>query len=83
MKLFVANVSFAATEADLKELFGQIGPVKRVHLATDQNGKSRGFGFIEYEDPLDSTRAFDDLHGKELKGRRLIVKEAVDGPSQR
>ena len=83
MKLFVANVAFEATEADLLELFRQIGPVKRLHLATDRAGKSRGFAFLEYEDPLDATRAFDDIHGHEFKGRRLIVKEAVDGPRQR
>jgi RNA recognition motif-containing protein len=79
MKLFVANIAFAATQADLEELFRQIGPLKRVHLVT-RDGKSRGFGFVEFLAPLDAARALNDLHGKELMGRRLIVQESNDGP---
>ena len=78
MKLFVCNITFTASEEAVRELFQQIGPLKRLYLATDRDGKSRGFGFIEYVDPLDASRALDDLHGKELMGRRLIVIESEE-----
>ena len=82
MKLFVANLNYEVSEEELRELFRQVGPIKRVHLAT-ASGKSRGFGFVEYEDDLDASRAIDDLHGISFHGRRLAVKESTDGPRSR
>lgn len=79
MKLFVANVSFSASEEDLRELFSAVGPIKRLHLAKTVEGKSRGFAFLEFQDDLDASRALDDLHGHNFQGRRLVVQEASDG----
>ena len=47
-KLFVGNLSFQATEEDLRELFAQAGNVETVRIITDQfTGRPRGFGFVE------------------------------------
>ena len=77
MKLFIANISFSATEEDLRELFGTVGPIKRLSLIKT-DGKLRGYGFLEYADPLDAARALDDLHGKDFMGRRLVVQESKE-----
>jgi len=79
VKLFVANISFSASEEAVRELFEQVGPVRRLYFARDGAGKPRGFAFLEYESELDAARALDDLHGKDLMGRRLVVQESKDG----
>ena len=78
MKLFIANIAFSASEADLRELFEQIGPVTRCRLIMT-NGKSRGYAFVEYESDLDAARAIDDLHESHFMGRRLVVQESRNG----
>ena len=74
-KIYVGNLAFSTTEAELRELFGQHGKVGSVSLITDrETGQPRGFGFVEMEDGADAAiRAFD---GKEVGGRTLKVNEA-------
>lgn len=75
-RLFVGNVSFKATEADLRGLFEQQGKVLSVRLITDRDtGKPRGFGFVEMEAD-DADKAVNTLNGFELQGRPLRVNEA-------
>ena len=73
-KLFVANVNFAASDEELRELFETIGPVKRCNIIKT-DGRSRGYGFVEYADELDASRAIDDLNGQTFMGRKLLVQE--------
>jgi RNA recognition motif-containing protein len=74
-KLYVGNLSFQTTETELKELFGQSGPVETVRIITDRDtGRSKGFGFVEMEDGAD--HAIAQLHGKDFNGRALTVNEA-------
>lgn len=77
MKLFFANVNFAASEEDLRELFETIGQVKRCSIIKT-DGKSRGYGFVTYADPLDAARAVDDLNGQTFMGRKLLVQESKE-----
>ncbi len=74
-KLYVGNLSFETTEADLKELFGQAGSVETVRIITDRDtGRSKGFGFVEMQKGGD--KAIAEMNGKDFKGRALTVNEA-------
>jgi cold-inducible RNA-binding protein len=75
--LFVGNMSFQTTEAELRELFAPFGQVTRVHMAMDrETGRARGFAFIEMPDDAEAAAAMTALDGKEVGGRNLKVNEA-------
>lgn len=76
-KLFVGNLSFNTTSADLEALFSQIGTCESVSIITDrETGRSRGFGFVEMSAPSEAEQAIAELNGRELQGRTLTVSEA-------
>ncbi len=73
-KLYVGNLSFSATEDQLKDYFGQFGEVISVKIITDRaTGRSRGFCFVEMEN---ADAAMNELNGKEYDGRKLMINEA-------
>jgi cold-inducible RNA-binding protein len=75
--LFVGNMSFQTTAADLRALFEPFGELARVHVATDrETGKARGFGFVEMVNDADAAKAIAALDGKDVGGRNLKVNEA-------
>ena len=76
MKLYVGNLSFNTTEAQLEALFTEHGPVQSAAIITDRDtGRPRGFGFVEMSD--DAARAaMAALNGKNVDGRDLTVNEA-------
>jgi RNA recognition motif-containing protein len=75
--LFVGNMSFQTTEAELSELFKPFGQVTRVHLVMDrETGRARGFAFVEMPNDEEAAKAIAALDGKELGGRNLKVNEA-------
>ena len=79
-KIYVGNLPFTATEADLRALFSQHGNVDSVSLPTDrETGRPRGFGFIEMSN-ADAAKAIQSLNGKDMGGRPLRVNEAQDKP---
>ena len=64
-KLFVGNLSFQATEEDLRELFAQAGNVDTVRIITDQfTGRPRGFGFVEMTTKDEAVKAVEMLNGE-------------------
>lgn len=71
--LFVGRLSFDTTEKKLKKEFEGYGPIKRVKVITDFNGKSRGYAFIEYEHETDLKKAYKQADGKKIDGRRVLV----------
>lgn len=76
-KLFVGNLTFAATTAELETLFAASGTVASVNIITDRfSGKSRGFGFVEMESEEEAQAAIERLNGNEFQGRPLTVNEA-------
>jgi RNA recognition motif-containing protein len=78
-KLYVGNLAFDATSADLQELFGQAGGCESAAVVTDRNtGQSRGFGFVEMANAEDAQNAIRQFDGQEFKGRALRVNEARD-----
>ena len=78
-KLYVGNLPFSVTEAELRELFGRHGSVDSVAVITDrETGRPRGFAFVEMSEPSAATDAIRALDGTQLGGRALKVNEAQD-----
>lgn len=79
-KIFVGNLPFTATEAEVRTLFEKHGTVQSVALINDrETGRPRGFGFVEISDEGLSP-AIAALNGYELDGRALKVNQAEDKP---
>ena len=79
-KIYVGNVPFTTTDAELRGLFAQHGTVESISLPTDrETGRPRGFAFVEMNQ-ADAARAIESLNGKELGGRTLRVNAAEDKP---
>jgi cold-inducible RNA-binding protein len=77
MNIFVGNLPFSATGADLEELFGEYGAIDSAAVINDrETGRSRGFGFVEMPDNAEANKAIEELNGYELDGRPLTVNEA-------
>lgn len=77
VRLFVGNLSYDATEADLRQHFGTIGPVAYCYLPTDrETGRPRGFAFVEFSDDTHAQEAIARLNNQLFRGRPLAVKEA-------
>ena len=75
-KLYVGNLPFSSTEADLKDVFGRHGSV---NVITDRDtGRPRGFAFVEMEDENAAQDAIRALDGTDLGGRNIKVNEAQD-----
>jgi cold-inducible RNA-binding protein len=76
-KLYVGNISFKATEEDLRELFSKSGEVESVKLITDVNtGNPKGFGFVEMATTEEAQKAIETLNGSLFMERTLTVSEA-------
>lgn len=75
--IFVGNLAFSTTEAELRGLFEQYGSVDRVSLMTDRDtGRSRGFAFVEMTNDGDGEKAIAALNGQDVGGRKINVNEA-------
>ena len=80
-KLYVGNLPFSATEADLRELFEAHGSIESINVITDrETGRPRGFAFVEMEDTESATKAMQALDGRDMGGRNLKVNEANERP---
>lgn len=77
MKLYVGNLSFSTSEAQLRELFAAHGEVTSATLVMDrETGRPRGFGFVEFSNDDHARAAMAALGGKNVDGRDLTVNEA-------
>jgi RNA recognition motif-containing protein len=78
-KLYVGNLPFSTTEADLRRLFEQHGAVDSVAVITDrETGRPRGFAFVEMSDANGAAAAMQVLDGRQLEGRAIRVSEAQE-----
>lgn len=76
-RLYVGNLSYRVTDADLEGLFAQYGQVRSAQVIQDRDtGRSKGFGFVEMQDDSAATAAIEALHDSEFEGRPLTVNEA-------
>jgi RNA recognition motif-containing protein len=77
-KVYVGNIDYAATEAELGEYFGQCGQVESVNIPVNRyTGKARGFGFVTFRTQQDAERAMV-LNGTEFKSRQIQVNFAKE-----
>lgn len=76
-KLYVGNLSYTVSEDQLRELFSQAGQIKELTIITDrQTGRTKGFGFVEYETKAEADKAIEMFNNQELDGRPLTVNIA-------
>ena len=77
MKLFVAGLPNDFDDVDLKEMFELYGTVNSAKIVMDrETGKSKGFGFVEFEDDDAAKAAIDKLNNSDIQGRTIVVSEA-------
>jgi len=74
--VYVKNIDLNVTEDELMELFSKHGPITSLAISSDENGKSKGFGFINFENHESAKSAVDNLNDYELKEKRLYVGRA-------
>ena len=76
-RLYIGNLPYGATEADLKTVFEEAGTVTNCNVILDKmTGNSRGFAFVEMSTQEEADRAVAELNGRDLQGRALRVNEA-------
>ncbi len=76
-RLYIGNLSYDATEADLQEIFNGVGRVSSIEIVTNsRTQRSKGYGFVEMGSIDEAKRAVETLHDKELMGRKLVVSGA-------
>jgi cold-inducible RNA-binding protein len=81
--IYVGNLSFRATEDEIKQAFSQYGKVARVSIIVDrETGRSRGFGFVEMPDSEEARAAIEGLNQQEIAGRRISCNEAREREQQ-
>uniref|UniRef100_A0A3P8ZUY9 RRM domain-containing protein n=1 Tax=Esox lucius TaxID=8010 RepID=A0A3P8ZUY9_ESOLU len=79
-KLFVGGLSFDTTEESLAEAFAKYGNIAKVDVIRDkETGRSRGFGFVKYDNAEDAKDALEGMNGKSVDGRTIRVDEAGKG----
>jgi len=75
--IYVGNLSYRATEEELRQSFGQYGQVSGVSIISDrETGRSRGFAFVEMANHDEALSAIEGLNQQEIAGRRVTVNEA-------
>jgi RNA recognition motif-containing protein len=75
--IYVGNLSFQATEEDVREVFGDYGTVSRVSLPMDrETGRKRGFAFVDLSSDAEEDAAIAELDGAEWMGRDLKINKA-------
>jgi len=82
-KLFVGNLDFTVNQDQLKQMFAVYGSVLSANVVIDKfSGRSKGFGFVEFENDEDAMKALAELNNSEQMGRNIAVKEAISREEQ-
>jgi RNA recognition motif-containing protein len=77
MNIYVGNLPYSVTDADLRETFSRFGEVSQVNLIADKfTGESKGFGFVEMDNNSQADAAIKGLNGADMKGRNITVNQA-------
>ena len=83
-KLYVGNLSYNTTDDSLRSYFSAFGTVDSAKVVVNRDdGRSKGFGFVEMENDEDANAAIEGADGKEFDGRRIRVNEAMNKPPRR
>lgn len=77
IKLYVGGLPYSVNDQELNEYFSKEGKVASAVVIMDKfSGRSKGFGFVEFEDAEEGKNAIKNLDGKDFGGRKLVVNEA-------
>ena len=77
MTIYIGNLSFQASEEDIRDVFAEYGEVSRISLPIDrETGRKRGFAFVDMADEAKEDQAISELDGAEWLGRELRVNKA-------
>ncbi|NTV02838.1 MAG: RNA-binding protein [Chlorobiaceae bacterium] len=77
MNIYVGNLDYDVTEAELSRAFGEFGTVSRSNVIIDKfTGRSKGFGFVEMPNDAEANEAISNLNESDLNGRKIRVNEA-------
>jgi cold-inducible RNA-binding protein len=86
-KLYIGNLPYTTTDAELKDTFAVAGAVESANVISDKmTGRSRGFGFVTMPNDEEALKAIEMFNGKDMGGRKLTVNEArpmTDKPPRR
>lgn len=74
--LYIKNLDLEVTQEEFEELFARFGTVTSAIVAIDEEGNSKGFGFVNYEKHDEAQKAVDELHDSEFHGKTLFVARA-------
>jgi RNA recognition motif-containing protein len=75
--IYVGNLSYDATEDDIRQAFAEYGEVSSVNIITDrETGRPRGFAFVEMPDGEQAKQAIENVNLTDIAGRRVTVNEA-------
>ena len=76
MRCYAGNLPYAVGDGELRELFEAVGQVDDAKVIMDRDsGRSKGFGFVDMPDDV-ARKAIEQLNGKDVEGRKLVVNEA-------
>ncbi len=76
-KLFVGSLPWAVDDQALEDLFQEFGAITSAKVIMDrESGRSKGFGFVEFDDDTAAKAAIDKLNGSAVQGRNIVVSEA-------
>lgn len=76
-RLFIGSLAWTTTDDSLRDFFAQVGNVVSANVIVDrETNRSKGFGFVEMGSEEEAKAAIDQLNGKELDGRPIVVNEA-------
>ena len=77
MKLYIGNLPWSIDDSKLKNLFSEFGNVVLAEVVKDKyTMRSKGFGFVEFQEDSEAQKAVEAMNGKEVEGRELKVSEA-------
>lgn len=77
INIYVGNLSYRMSEAELREAFSEFGEVTRAKIVKDkETNRSKGFGFVEMSTDAEAKKAIEAMNGKDIGGRALRVNEA-------
>src|SRR4029450_13257228 len=78
-RLYVGNLAYSVTEAELRDVFAEVGNVAEVKVVLDRDtGRPRGFAFVEMSTDAEAADAMSKLNGSGLQGRSMNIKEAQE-----
>lgn len=75
-KIYVGNLAWEVENEDLRNAFLEMGNVVDALVVKNRRGRSKGFGFVEFETAEAAQKAMAEMNGKEVKGRAVVIREA-------